>query len=462
MPYRQWSFESSGGVSFAPVDIYPLSVSADSRWIDKADGTKFNVNGDAAWSLAANVSAADATTYFQDRQAKGVNVVMVNLIEHKFSEQTPKYRNKAGNDPFTGTVSGSPDFTTPNEVYWTHIDFLFTEARKYGILIIAFPAYVGFNQLDEGWAVDIAANGASRMTTYGTFLGNRYKNQPNIIWAMGGDSGPTGTNDLTVHINNLANAIKAVDTDHLMLAHAAPGSLATDSYDQPWLDINSAYPADHIVLHAKVRAGRQRAPAKPTFMIEGTYGNSNGALMNGATTVSEFYQAILGGGFGQVWGDNPNWYFGVNSGASGNAFASTGGLDWHTQLSAHGSQWLPVVKRLQLARALDTLTPDYAHTKITTGYDPDGNEGINYVPCLASSNVLVAFVNGNVSSSFTIDKAAFSAGTYRIRWMNAFDGSLVSQGTIVLGGVGTVLMSAPDGNPQILLLDDQTLSLPNP
>jgi hypothetical protein len=43
------------------------------------------------------------------------------------------------------------------------------------------PSYYGCCN-SEGWSAEMTANGERRLTTYGNYVGNRYKNFPNIIW----------------------------------------------------------------------------------------------------------------------------------------------------------------------------------------------------------------------------------------------------------------------------------------
>jgi hypothetical protein len=458
-------FISVGGGTYQSIQgLGALSVSVDGRSINSSSGSKFSINGDTAWSLAVNLNDTDTITYLADRQAKGVNLIVVNLIEHKFSEQTPKWRNKNGDDPFTATVSANnPDFTTPNEPYWVHVDWLIDQAASHGIYVLAFPCYIGYQPDgvgDEGWASVVSANGTSRMTTYGNFLGNRYKNKPNIIWAMGGDNDPvntvTGVGNLTVHYNNLANGIKA-NASHLMTAHGNGESISSDSYNQSWLDLNFAYTKSAVSTYS--RNAYQATPAKPSILIEGMYGNSS---YTDVELRSEMYQSVLGGCVGHIYGQYPIWYFGINSSASGNSFpinnGGTGGLNWSTQLNTFGAAFLFYVRKLLNARNLSLLTPDYAHTKVTAGF---GTDGLNYAPVAASSDILIAYTRG---VALTVAKGQFTSATFNVNWYNPRDGSTTSSGTVAMGSGSQVFTPPTTGssNDWVLLLDNQSLSLGNP
>ena len=55
------------------------------------------------------------------------------------------------------------------------------------MLAIVTPAYLGYGCIGgkEGWCDAMDAQSAQRMKNFGTFLGNRYKAQGNIVWIAG-------------------------------------------------------------------------------------------------------------------------------------------------------------------------------------------------------------------------------------------------------------------------------------
>jgi hypothetical protein len=441
-------------------NIHPLTVSGNGRYLVRADGLPFNICGDAGNSMSVQLSQADVTTYLADRAAKGVNTVWFNMIEHKFSDNTPKWKNSYGDLPFTSTISGEVDFLTPNEVYWKNIDFIINRANHYGITLICQPAYLGFGQLDEGFGPAFAVNPAASLLSYGYWIGDRYKNFPNIIWSMGGDALPNSPSTYGAHINNLANGIKTRDPNHLMTSHPSPTHSSFDDYNQPWLDINAAYPADPTVTHKQCRLAWQQA-TKPVFMFEGDYGNEH--AMTDILLRIQMYHGMLGSGVGQIYGCDPMWYFGINASSSGAVlgFPDINGDDWHNDLNAYGASYLQYAKRLQNARPLHLLTPDYSHTAITAGYDPGGVEGITYCPAMYNTQILVAYNKQGSGTGLTVNKAVFTSATFNVRWYNPRDGSISGATTTAMGS-GTQVFTAPDTNDWVLLLDDQALGLGSP
>ena len=168
--------------------VYPLRPSANGRYMLDASNAPFLIIGDAPHSILANLNNSDAVTYLTDRGQRGFNALWIELLCDSYTfgfgyEGTPNYgRDVNGNNPFTATLAGGYyDLTTPNEAYWSHVDFIVQQAAAHGLQCL-------FTPLDQGgWTQTSLVNGTTRCQQYGQFLGNRYRNYPNIIWNLGND-----------------------------------------------------------------------------------------------------------------------------------------------------------------------------------------------------------------------------------------------------------------------------------
>ncbi len=83
-----------------------------------------------------NSAKSDIDRYLEDRQKRGFNSIIVNLIEHKFCTTPPKTR--AGLAPFTK----AGDFSTPNPAYFDFAHKVVKKANDRGIVVWLFPAYL--------------------------------------------------------------------------------------------------------------------------------------------------------------------------------------------------------------------------------------------------------------------------------------------------------------------------------
>ena len=127
----------------------------------------------------------------------------MHVVNHDPRGNHPPF-NGNGDRPFLNRLNGTtwngslsygninneaPDFTTPNEAYWSFVDGFLSYCESKGILVFLFPAYVGYAGGDQGWMQEMVANGATKMQSYGAWIATRYKNQKNLVWMMGGDMG---------------------------------------------------------------------------------------------------------------------------------------------------------------------------------------------------------------------------------------------------------------------------------
>jgi hypothetical protein len=172
----------------AATPAYPLRPSANGRYIVDNNGNPFLIIGDAPHSILNKLNDADAATYIQSRASHGFNALWIELLCDAYtfgygSEGSANYgRDVNGNNPFTSTLGGGYyDLTTPNAAYWSHVDDIVQTAAANGV-----QCYL--TSLDQaGWTQTALANGTTRCRQYGVFLGNRYRNSPNVIWNLGND-----------------------------------------------------------------------------------------------------------------------------------------------------------------------------------------------------------------------------------------------------------------------------------
>src|SRR5271166_3848375 len=124
---------------------YPLKVSENMRYLVDQGGMPFLLQGDAPWSLIVGVSKEDVDFYLEDRRKKRFNTLLVNIIEHKFCKDPPK--NFYDEGPFLKPG----DFSTPNEKYFEHADWVIAKAAEKGIQILLCPLFSGYPGTDHGW-----------------------------------------------------------------------------------------------------------------------------------------------------------------------------------------------------------------------------------------------------------------------------------------------------------------------
>lgn len=116
---------------------FPVRVSANGRYLEDARGKPFLLHGGTAWSLIVQLTKEETEEYLENRRQKGFHAILVNLIEAHYADNPPK--NTFGDGPFT--TPG--DFSTPDEKYFAHADWVIRKAGEKGILVVLNLSYTG-------------------------------------------------------------------------------------------------------------------------------------------------------------------------------------------------------------------------------------------------------------------------------------------------------------------------------
>lgn len=349
--------------------VFPLRVAENHRYLEDAAGRPFLITGDTAWSLIGDLSREDAEKYLADRQRRGFNTILVNLIEHRFSRNAP--RNFYKRAPFDVNAA----FSKPNDAYFDDADWILQRARERGFLVLLTPAYMGVNGEGEGWFKEMTAAGPDAVKSYGRYLGQRLQKYNNIIWVQGGDFDPPDR----ILANALAEGIAETDPDALQTFHASRDTdVALNWKGAPWLDLDTIYTYGDVAAKSLIRY--ITGSVSPFFLIEGIYEGEQGATEQTVRSIA--YSAILSGACGQIFGNNPIWHFygpGVRE-----QFMS-----WPEALSSRGSQSMTHLKEFFNGIDWWKLEPEQgkllvAQAETAQGYaigsrSPDGSLAVIYL-----------------------------------------------------------------------------------
>ena len=418
---------------------YPLRIDPTSRYLVDQNGNPFLLVGDAAWSLFAALSDSDADLYLENRRQLGFTAVLANLIEHQFAAKAPK--NFYGVPPFTGQ-----SFTTPNEDYFAHVDYIVQSAAAKGIVLLLSPLYLGFDCGSQGWCAEVRGATAPQMKAWGQYIGNRYKHFDNIIWVIGGDTDPR---PVRTQVQAMVDGIISADSRHLFTAHNARGQMAVTPWSgAAWININNVYVSGADAYKATL-AAHSIVPPAPVFLIEGTYENEHGET--GQKLRAQSYSAILGGGFGHVFGNCPIWGFGFTTGFC----AST---KWKAELNGVGAMNMRHFQALFHSRHWHSLIPDTAHT-VLTGEDgtvaPSGSAMAAYA---ADGSSVIVYMPS--SRTITVNGSSLAGTTMIAWWYNPGDGVATKIGTYSTTESQT--FSPPASGDWVLVLDSSDYAFAPP
>lgn len=396
--------------------VFPLQRTLEGRYFVDAAHQPFMITGDSPWSLIADLTKGEAELYLKDRQSRGFNTLLVNLIEHHFARNAPA--NAYGEYPFL--VDG--DFSSFNLDYFDHAAWILERACQFGFLVLLAPAYAGYGGGDQGWYDDMVASGTDRLRSYGRFIGERFGHLSNIVWVQGGDYDPPDK-ELT---RAIVRGISEVVPDAIHTVHSAPETKVLDYWpEEPWLAINNIYTYGNV--HEAAAEQFRRNGHRPFFFFEGAYENEFGA--GGRRVRIQAYQALLSGASGQLFGNNPIWHFGGPG-----LHPQT--MTWKTALASPGARSMTVLSRLFSTMEWWRLEPDLSGRLLRVGRGrtseravaalaDDGSFGLVYIPTsrllrlnlrsLSGKRILAEWLDPATGDRSPVEGSPFSAVGHSLR-----------------------------------------------
>lgn len=331
----------------AAAPAYPLKASANNRYLVDQDNVPFLMIGDSPQALIGNLSQAEAATFFANRRAYGINALWINLLCNASTGCKADGATFDGIAPFVVPEN----LSTPNPAYFKRADDMIRLAASYGMVVILDPIET------VGWLKTLKANGAAGAFTYGQYLGNRYKDFPNIIWMHGNDFQSWQDPNDRALVQAVARGIRSEDKSHIHtveLNYLSSGSLDDPSW-APLIELNAAY--TYFPTYVQVLTEYNRSNFKPVFMVEANYEFEHNPDTDGGSTQNlrrQGYWTMLSGAAGQVYGSAYSWR--LDKG-------------WETKLDTPGVIELGYMKNLFVQRRWYDLVPDQTHTAVTAGYD---------------------------------------------------------------------------------------------
>jgi hypothetical protein len=392
-------------VAAAASVAFPVKISDNHRYLVDQNGQPFLLVGDSPQALVGDISEADAEYYFANRQAAGFNAQWINLLCNGYTGCRSDGSTYDGIAPFT--TPG--DLATPNEAYFSKVDRILKLAGNHGQLVLLDPIETG------GWLSVASSNGSKKAYDYGKFLGQRYKNVPNIVWMSGNDFQSWNNSSDDAVIRAVAQGIKDNDPAHLQtveLNYQRSGSLDDPTWT-PLLGLDAAY--TYFPTYDQVLAEYNRASV-PVFMVEANYDGEHNAGDPGSPQIlrRQEYWTFLSGATGQLYGNRTTWQF-----ADG----------WKSNLDIRSSAQFHFAANLLTSRQWYDLVPDQNHHVVTAGYGTYSREGSlgsnDYLTAARTPDGTLAIAYMPTLRPITVDLSSLSASV-NATWYDPASGTYVS------------------------------------
>jgi hypothetical protein len=408
--------------------------------------------GDSPHSLIGRMSKSDAEFYMANRQRYGINALWVELLCNDKTACNPNGTTFDGIAPFT-TPS---DISTPNPAYFQRVDDMLQIAAAHGITFLLDAVET------SGWLATFKANGPEKAAAFGRYLGNRYKDVPNIIWMYGNDFQTWADPHDDAVVLAVAAGIRSADPNHIHtteLNYLVSGSLDDARWDSI-VDLDGVY--TYYPTYAQVLKEYNRPNFRPVFMEEANYEFEHNANTDGGSLANlrhQEYWTMLSGATGQLYGSAFTWrlpssWFSewrLRLFAWRSSLSARHLLGWRSNLDTPGVIQLSYMKNLFAPRKWYDLAPDQEHAVVTDGYGMPVTSGSGsvatdtYLTAARTPDGALVIAYMPTTRTITIDMSKL-AGAAAARWYDPTTGEYITVGGSPFANAGMRQFTPPCKN----------------
>lgn len=419
-----------------------LKISENQRFIIHEDGTPFFYLGDTGWELFHRLNKDETERYLENRRAKGFTVIQAVALAELDGLNT---LNAEGNKPL---INNDP--LKPNELYFEHVDWVIKKAGEKGMYIGLLPTWG--DKVDRKWGKGPVIFNKENAFKYGQWIGNRYKDYPNIIWINGGDRDGGGENKPIW--DALGEGIKSADGNHLMTFHPwGEHSSSKWFHESGWLDFNMCQTGhgqrSYAIYKGLVVRDYNLVPPKPCFDGEPRYEDHpvgwNPEVLgwfDEADIRQALYWNLFSGAFGHTYGCHPIWQMKTPEREAVGLVRN----NWYDVLDLPGAGDLVHARRLLESRPFLSRIPD--QSLLTPSYIPETDY---IVATIGDGYALIYFPTG-FSAEIEIGRIGTAVNAW---WYDPRTGEPILIETLT--DIKKMTFTPPDkgrGNDWILVLDD--------
>lgn len=440
--------------------------------VETKSGKPFFWLGDTAWELFQRLTREEALTYLDTRQAQGFNVIQIVALAEVNGLRVP---NRQGDVPFVDldplnwaiTPGNNPDH--PEEYdYWDHVDFIVREAAKRNLYVGLLPTWgdkVAYN-FGAGPRIfnESYAHGYSKM------LAERYKDEWNILWILGGDRPPAYEREGSFRDDRptwraMARGIEEVCGREAFITYH-PGhtnsSSSTWFHDDDWLDMNaiqSSHGNRHIAIWDTIRNDLAKLPRKPTLDMEPCYEDHAVNPWDGKWTEesrgyfeaydvrARMYRGVFAGGCGTTYGHHHIWQF-TDSALYEPINIAGRYIAWQDALQADAANHIRYLKDVVADRRDMDRTEDPALVLSDAG--SDYRDLIIATRNEARTWAMVYLPNPDPVS---VDLSCLNGKRKRIAWFNPVTGKYLSVARRYAGDQGTFTPPTAEQRDWVLVIE---------
>lgn len=375
-----------------------LHPSDNGRFLQWSPDKPFFINTCTAWSLTYAFTDQEVKDYLADRVAGKFNTIQMSAV---FAEIVKSQADSAFKNQ---------DLLQPVSKFWNRVDWVVKQATERGLVVMINPIWK--HSLNEF----IKANGAEKCRKYGQWFAKRFKDNPRVIYFIGGDEAPEPVRN---ELDEMGKGIQDVYGGKAIVAyHSEHDQSSLEAFpNSSWVTLNWTYayspPYGKSYPYSENYDNWKAFPKIPIQFCEGYYDFGE------AKTYSEK-------GIAERWGNRfvirRQAWWNILSGGTGNAYGAEGicnknceGEPWQHCTGYGSSKDMGVLKQITDKIKWWRLQPDIEHKVLVGGYGTFMLD--DYAVCEVSDNGSQAVIYTPVAQSLEVKLPDYGQHC-RVRWLD--------------------------------------------
>ena len=408
--------------------------------VTKKDGKPFFWLADTGWELFHRLTREEAMKYLDTRRKQGFNVIMAVTLAENNGLKVP---NMYGDVPFSNLETLEWDVTPGSDPknakeydYWDNMDFVIREADKRNMYIGLLPTWG--DKVAHLWGEGPIVFNPDNAYTYAKKLAERYKDQWNIIWILGGDRPAVYDRSGKQYDDRpvwraMAQGIRDVYGNDVFIAYhpSGGGSTVNDLNNESWLSMNalqSGHGSRTIKPWEIIAEGLKAQPRLPIIDLEPCYEDHPVNPWDNKWTRAErgyfddydvrarMYRGVFAGGAGATYGHHHIWQF-LDTLRNPPIWVGDTIIGWKKALTAKAANQIHHLKELMLSH------PDFNRVEDNSLVASDqGSDYTDQIIATRNEKATYALVYLPQPKRVKIDLDKLKQGRKKIAWFNPVTG----------------------------------------
>ena len=396
---------STFSMGFSQQKSLYLQPSINGRYLQWSTDKPFFINACTAWSLTYAYTDKEVKDYLDNRVASRFNTIQLSAV---FAEIVKTMADSA---------FFNEDLLQPKTKLWERVDWVVKQATDRGLVVMINPIWKrSFNEI-------IKTNGPEKCRKYGQWFASRYKDNPRVIYFIGGNEVPE---PVRTELDEMGKGIQEVYGSKAIVAyHSEADQSSMEAYPQAsWITLNWTYAYSSVYKkrypYSENYDNWKAFPKTPIQMGEGYYDFGD---------AKKYDENGISGQWGNRFVIRRQAWWNILSGGIGNTYGAEGiwnknrdGQTWQLCTDYGSSKDMGTLKLLTDKIKWWKLQPDIDHQVLVGGFGTYMTD--DYAVCAVSEDKGTAVIYTPVAQSFELKLPDFGQHS-RARWFDPVSGRFI-------------------------------------